>query len=130
MKRILFEIPIPYGPDGGFWSRDSGLTVLALRKMGYDVWLVAPVGPETVTTDRPVLLVSLETMKSADWWRMQNPDAVVLNTWSAPRYDAILQAALAATPRVVERLDTCVEGTAATDAKFHQALLVDARKCP
>jgi glycosyltransferase involved in cell wall biosynthesis len=82
------------------------LVVLALRKMGYDAWLVALGGPMTVTTDRPILPVSLETMKSADWWRAQHPDAVVLNTWSAPRYDAIRQAALAATPRVVERLDT------------------------
>jgi glycosyltransferase involved in cell wall biosynthesis len=106
MKRILFAIPIPYGPDWGFWTRDSGLVVLALRKMGYDAWLVALGDASTVTTDRPILPVSLETMKSADWWRAQRPDAVVLNTWSAPRYDAIRRAALAATPLVVERLDT------------------------
>jgi len=106
MKRILFAIPLPYGPDWGFWTRDSGLIVLTLRAMGYDAWLVALGDSNTVTTGCPILPVSLETMKSADWWRQQRPDAVVLNTWSAPRYDAIRIAALAATPRVVERLDT------------------------
>lgn len=106
MKRILFAIPLPYGPDWGFWTRDSGLVVLALRKMGYDCWLVALGGPTTITSDRPILPVSLEMMQSADWWRAQQPDAVVLNTWSAPRYDAIRKAALSATRRVVERLDT------------------------
>jgi len=106
MKRILFAIPIPYGPDGGFWTRDSGLVVLALRKMGYDAWLVALGDASTDTSDGPILAINLETMQSAAWWQSQRPDAVVLNTWSAPRYDAIRKAALSATPRVVERLDT------------------------
>jgi glycosyltransferase involved in cell wall biosynthesis len=119
MKRILFAIPIPYGPDWGFWTRDSGLVVLALRKMGYDAWLVALGDASTVTTDRPVLPVSLETMKSADWWKAQRPDAVVLNTWSAPRYDAIRRAALSATPRVVERLDTSGANSARLFPKAH-----------
>ena len=119
MKRILFAIPIPYGPDWGFWTRDSGLVVLALRKMGYDAWLVALGGSTTVTTDRPILPVSLKTMKSAEWWRAQHPDAVVLNTWSAPRDDAIRQAALAATPRVVERLDTSGARSARLFPKSH-----------
>jgi len=106
MKRILFAIPLPYGPDWGFWTRDSGLVVLALRKMGYDAWLVALGDSTTVTEGQPVLPISLEDMRSSDWWRGQRPDAAILNTWSAPRYDAIRKAALAATPCVVERLDT------------------------
>jgi len=106
MKRILFAIPLPYGHDWGFWTRDSGLIVLTLREMGYDAWLVALGDSQTVTAGRPVLAVPLAMMKSGDWWRQQKPDAVVLNAWCAPRYDAVRVAALAATPRVVERLDT------------------------
>jgi len=119
MKRILFAIPISYTLNPGFWTRDSGLVVLALRKMGYDAWFVALGDASTVTTDRPVLPVSLETMKSADWWKAQHPDAVVLNTWSAPRYDAIRRAALAATPRVVERLDTSGANSARLFPRAH-----------
>jgi glycosyltransferase involved in cell wall biosynthesis len=95
-----------YGHRGGFWTRDSGLVVLMLREMGHDAWLVALGDAHTVTEGQPVLPISLDEMRSAEWWKSQKPDAVVLCTWSSARYDAIRKAALAATPRVVERLDT------------------------
>ena len=105
MKKIYFAIPIPYH-EGSFWTRDSGLVVLALRRMGYEAWMVA-LGDATATPgDFPILCVTLEQLQHPEWWQGQQPDAVVLNTWSAPRYDAIRVAALAATPVVVERLDT------------------------
>jgi glycosyltransferase involved in cell wall biosynthesis len=106
MKRILFAIPLPYGPDWGFWTRDSGVVVLVLREMGYDAWLVALGDSSTVTTGRPILPISLDTMQDPEWWRSQKPDGVILNTWSAPRYGAIRRAAAAATSCIVERLDT------------------------
>ncbi|MCE0521802.1 MAG: glycosyltransferase [Methylacidiphilales bacterium] len=80
--------------------------VLALRKMGCDAWLVCLGDSTTVTEGRPVLAVPLEEIQSAEWWKSQRPDAVQLSTWSAPRFDALRKAALAATPRVVERFDT------------------------
>ena len=97
---------MPFGPRWGFWTRDSGLVVLMLRKMGYDAWLVALGDSSTETEGQPVLPISLEEMRNPAWWKAQKPDAVVLCTWSAPRHDAIRKAALAATPRVIERLDT------------------------
>jgi glycosyltransferase involved in cell wall biosynthesis len=106
MKRILFAIPLLYRPDGGFWTRDSGLVVLALRQMGHDAWLVALGDSSASPEGRPIVRASLRDLSTADWWKAQQPDAVVLNTWSAPRYDAIRGAARKATPLVVERLDT------------------------
>ena len=106
MKRILFVIPLPYGHDWGFWTRDAGLMVLTLREMGYDAWLIALGDAATVTEDKPVLAVSLDDLNRPEWWKAQRPDAVVLYTGSAPRHDRMRQAALTATPRVVERLDT------------------------
>ena len=106
LTRILFAIPIPFGPRWGFWTRDSGLVVLALREMGYDAWLVALGDATTITEGMPVLCIPLEDMQRAEWWKAQKPDAVVLCTWSAPRFNDIRTAALAATPCVVERLDT------------------------
>jgi len=106
MKRILFVLPLQYGPNWGFWTRDAGLMVLTLREMGYDAWLIALGDESTVTEDKPVLPVSLDELSRPEWWKAQRPDAVVLGLGSAPRYDRIRQAALAATPRVVERLDT------------------------
>lgn len=106
MKRILVVLPIPYSHDGGFWTRDAGLTALTLREMGYDAWLVALGNATTMTGDKPVLAVPLEALNRSEWWKAQIPDGVVLYAGSAPRYDLMRQAALAATPRVVERLDT------------------------
>jgi len=106
MKRILLAIPLPYGTDWGYWTRDpSGLTALALRQMGYDAWLVA-LDSDQPLDDKPVIRASMEELGNAEWWKAQRPDGVVLNTWSAFRYDAIRRAARAATPQVLERLDT------------------------
>jgi glycosyltransferase involved in cell wall biosynthesis len=43
---------------------------------------------------------------------------MVLNTWSAPRYNGIRQAALTATPRIIEKLDT--DGVRSPRAWFWQ----------
>ena len=106
MKRILCVLPIPYGPNWGFWTRDAGLTVLTLRDMGYDAWLVALGDETTDTTNRPVIALPVEELSRPEWWQAQKPDAVMLSTGSAPRHDAMRKAALSVTPRVVERLDT------------------------
>jgi glycosyltransferase involved in cell wall biosynthesis len=106
MKRILCALPLPYGPNWGFWTRDAGLMVLTLRDMGYDAWLVALGDASTDTSNRPVLAVALGDLSRPEGWQAQRPDAVVLSTGSSPRHDAMRRAALTATPRVVERLDT------------------------
>jgi glycosyltransferase involved in cell wall biosynthesis len=106
MKRILCVLPIPYHHDWNFWIRDAGLTVLTLREMGYDAWLVVLGDATTDTSNRPVMAVSVEDLRQPEWWKKQRPDAVVLSTGSGPRYDAVRKGALSATPRVVERLDT------------------------
>jgi glycosyltransferase involved in cell wall biosynthesis len=80
--------------------------VLTLRTMGYDAWLVALGDETTDTAGRPVLAVKRAELDRPEWWQTQRPDAVVLSTGSGPRYDAVRKAALSATPRVVERLDT------------------------
>ena len=106
LKRIFFAIPIPYS-WGGFWTRDSGLIVLALRKKGYDARLIALGNNEEAFSEAtPIVTARLGQLKDSAWWKAMNPDAVVLNTWGAPRYDGIRKAVLAVTTRVIERLDT------------------------
>ena len=74
MKRIICALPIPYGPNWGFWTRDAGLMVLTLREMGYDAWLVALGDESTDTTNRPVLAVPVEVLSRPEWWQAQKPD--------------------------------------------------------
>jgi glycosyltransferase involved in cell wall biosynthesis len=107
LTRILAVIPLIYGDAFGFWNRDVGLFVRTLRSMGYDAWLVALDDPGQIPgADKPVIRATLEELGDPAWWKKQQPDGVILNTWSAPRYDAMRKAALSATPCVLERLDT------------------------
>jgi glycosyltransferase involved in cell wall biosynthesis len=106
MKKILCAIPIPYADRDSFWVRELGLLVLAFNEMGYESKLVAYKTDNQTEDFRPVLQISPEDMKSVDWWKKQQADAVILNLWSAPKYDSIRRAALAATTVAIERLDT------------------------
>ena len=106
LQRLFFVLPLPYSPDGGFWPRDCGLVVRVLREKGYEAWLAALGDASTETEGQPVIAATLAELSTAAWWKAQRPDGVVLTGWSAPRFDGIRKAALAATPRVIERLDT------------------------
>src|SRR3954453_12036329 len=107
MKRILACLPgIPYSDAGGFWFRDVGLSVMTLRTLGYDAWLIVYGKPGEPRTNYPVIIATEEQLSNPEWWQAQKPDGVILNTWSAPRYDAMRAAALKATPHAVETLDT------------------------
>ena len=54
----------------------------------------------------PVLWVSQQDIRDPLWWQSQNPDLVILGLWTRPKYDPIRQAALSATPHVIERADS------------------------
>jgi glycosyltransferase involved in cell wall biosynthesis len=107
LKRLFFAISIPYDDPDSFWTRESGLIVMSLREMGYEAFLVPlhPIKDKSQDQTRPVITCTLNQMSDPAWWISLKPDAIVLNLWSAPRYDAIRKAALKATPRVIERLD-------------------------
>ena len=108
MKRLFFAIPQYYDVPEGFWIRESSLIVRALREMGYEAFLVPfhPSDGRPADQTLPVVACTMEQMTDPAWWRSLQPDAIVLNLWSAPRHDNIRKAALQATPRVIERLDT------------------------
>jgi glycosyltransferase involved in cell wall biosynthesis len=74
--------------------------------MGYDAWLVANGKQGEPPSKHPVIIASTEQLFDPSWWKAQKPDGIILNTWSAPRYDALRAAAMETTPHVVEVLDT------------------------
>ncbi len=106
-RRILALLPIPYSDGGGFWFRDLGLLVRTLRAMGHDAWLVTlPMPHGEGPTSHPVLPTSRAELESPEWWKAQAPEAVISNTWGAGQYAPMRVAALSATNRLVEKLDT------------------------
>ena len=108
MKPNLFltVIPLPYHNDDAFWGRDMGLLALGMRSCGVDARVVALGERERYPADLPLILGTMENFKNPLWWQNLNPAGVVLNTWSAPRYNEVRKAALSATPNVLEKLDT------------------------
>ncbi len=103
--KVICAIPLGYCDSGSFWERDLGLVVLALRERGVDAWFCAIKGEEPLV-GRPLLTATREEMNDPGWWQAQKPDAIVLNTWSAPRHDRIRRAALSVGCPVIEKLDT------------------------
>ena len=103
---ILAAIPLNYCDGDPFWGRDMGLIVSGLRSLGVDARLVAFGRRENHAADLPLILGSREDFEDPDWWQKLHPSAIILNTWSSPRYDRIRKAALSATPRVIEKLDS------------------------
>lgn len=84
-----------------------GLITRTLRDMGEDAWLVAyEGGAYRKSPEDPLLLEQPEVFVDPAWWKAQNPWAVVFNTWGASRFRSLWQAAMEATPRVMDRLDT------------------------
>ena len=103
--KILAAIPLQYWDGGGFWDRDLGLVVLALRSAGHDAFFVA-LGDQQDPGDRPLKVVSRKVMADPGWWKAQQADAIILNTWSATRFHDIRSAALSTGCPVIEKMDT------------------------
>lgn len=103
--KILSIIPIPYSTTGSFWERDLGLVTLAFRELGLDAWFVTLKGDEP-PIGSPHISANRSELGDIQWWISQNPDAIILNTWSAPRHDAIRRAATSVGCPVIEKLDT------------------------
>jgi glycosyltransferase involved in cell wall biosynthesis len=104
--KILCFTPLPYGDGSGWWGRDLGLTVRALRQLGHDAQLVCY--PTTHSKDplgRPVQLITQSQAKSKEWWIQQSPDLILLGLWSQSKYKPIRTAALASNARLIERCD-------------------------
>ncbi len=87
------------------WHRDQGLLTDTLRKLGYSASLVCP-APDPRRPDERFLIARPEELQEPGWWQQQAPWAVVFNTWGRKAYQPWWNAAVQATPRVMERLDT------------------------
>jgi len=102
---ILTATPMPYRDNIGFFDRDAGLLCLALRGVGINSRFVALGEPEE-RTDPPLILGRLDQWTDAAWWQGLKADAVVINSWAAPRYEPVARAIKASGTRLVVRLDS------------------------
>lgn len=103
--RIISFIPLKYSTAGAFWERDLGLVTLGLRALGADAWFATLPG-DSVEKGSPLLTPSFAQACDPNWWMLQKPDGIIINTWSSPRFDKIREAVCAVGCRVIEKLDT------------------------
>ncbi|HEY0455598.1 MAG TPA: glycosyltransferase [Verrucomicrobiae bacterium] len=101
----LTVLPLQYDSALGFWDRDAGLLCLSLIEAGADCRLVA-LGPSGVQKDQPLILASLEEMKTSAWWLQWKAEVVVLYSWAAPRYEPVARAIKASGARLIIRMDS------------------------
>ncbi len=104
--RIYTCTPVSFAADRGFFIRDTGLICRHLREMGAESRAVMPLPTHAEDApDGPQLRVPYEQLESADWWRVQRLDGVVLYSWAAPRYTPVARAIHEAGIRLVVHLD-------------------------
>lgn len=123
--KVLLFTDLKVSPRDLFWHRDLGLLTKAFRQLGHDAWLVVhpatepTCNPNPATRNQPVVWASPAEVHSAEWWQARKPDLIILGLWTRPKYDPIRRAALAATPRVIERADSDGMRTASCGLKIY-----------
>lgn len=105
-KRIFTCTPVAFHGDARFFTRDTGLICMNLRKLGAESKAIMPLPFHEDDIREDIIRVPMEQLKSADWWRSLNLDGVVLYSWGAPRYTAIARAIKKAGIKLVIHLDT------------------------
>lgn len=88
-KRIFTCTPVAFHGNDFFFSRDTGLICMNLRKIGAESLAVMPLPFHEDDIREDIIRVPMEQLKSPDWWRTLKLDGVVLYSWGAPRYTAI-----------------------------------------
>jgi glycosyltransferase involved in cell wall biosynthesis len=92
-------------PDSHFFSRDMGLTCLALRRLGVESHVVMLHGP-TTKPHPDIIRTEYEKMTNPSWWRSLQLDAVVLGSWANPKYTPVARAIRESGARLIIRCDS------------------------
>lgn len=105
-KRIFTCTPVAFHGDARFFTRDTGLICMNLRRLGAESKSIMPLPFHDGDLRDDLIRVPLEQLRSAAWWKTLRLDGVVLYSWGAPRYTAIARAIKSAGIKLVIHLDT------------------------
>lgn len=105
-KRIFTCTPVAFHGDARFFTRDTGLICMNLRRLGAESKAIMPLPFHEDDIREDIIRVPMEALKSVDWWRSLHLDGLVLYSWGAPRYTAIAKAIKKAGIKLVIHLDT------------------------
>lgn len=89
--RIFTCTPVAFGGGEDFFSRDSGLLCRGLQAVGVTSRAVMP-EPAREGDLADLIRAPMADLESAEWWRGQALDAVVLYAWGRPKFRKVARA--------------------------------------
>jgi len=89
--RIFTCTPVAFGGGEDFFARDSGLLCKGFQAIGMDSRAVMP-GEQQPEDKADLMRTNYANLESADWWRNQHLNGVVLYAWGRPKYRKIAAA--------------------------------------
>lgn len=83
--------PVAFGGGADFFARDSGLLCRGFQALGIESRAVMP-GERLPEDDADLIRTNFSDLESADWWRRQALDGVVLYAWGRPKFRKVAAA--------------------------------------
>ncbi|HEX7261138.1 MAG TPA: glycosyltransferase family 4 protein [Luteolibacter sp.] len=93
--RWFTSTPVDFGGGADFFARDSGLLCRGFQAIGCESRAVMP-GEPRMDDDADLIRTDCRNLESADWWRSQQLDGVVLYAWGRPKFRKVAEAIHAA----------------------------------
>ncbi len=103
--RIYTCTPVAFGGGIGFFSRDSGLLCKGLQSIGIESRAVMP-GEQRPDDYADLIRTDYENLESAEWWKSQDIDGLVLYAWGRPKFHKVAAAVQEAGIFLVLNLDS------------------------
>ncbi len=89
--RIFTCTPVAFGGGADFFARDSGLLCRGLQAIGVESRAVMP-GERKPEDEADLIRTDYRNLESAEWWRNQNLNGVVLYAWGRPKFRKVAAA--------------------------------------
>jgi hypothetical protein len=89
--RIFTCTPVAFGGGADFFARDSGLLCRGFQTLGVESRAIMP-GERKPEDESDLIRTDYRNLESPEWWKLLNPDGVVLYSWGRPKYRKVAAA--------------------------------------
>jgi glycosyltransferase involved in cell wall biosynthesis len=96
---------VAFHADDWFFIRDTGLISSTLRSLGVDSKTIMPLPWYDGDKQEHVIRTRPTNLRSVQWWKEQEVDAVILYSWGDPRYTLVARAIRKAGIKLIIHLD-------------------------
>jgi len=83
--------PVAFGGGADFFARDSGLLCRGFQALGIESRAVMP-GDRKPEDEEDLIRTDYSNLESAEWWKSQELDGVMLYAWGRPRFRKVAKA--------------------------------------